>query len=290
MPGAAESPSDPGKLLRGGEFYSPLQARLSTDDFLLSELRQPCARRVPRHEHELAYVTVVLRGTYYEGDCRLDELSPFTAVFNPAGVTHSTDIGPAGAYFFTIEFRRQALFSLGLRLPDRTVFDRGAGAMLWPGLRLFSAFRAQADDAHMLEADVLDLMGAISGLHAPGKSVPPWFRRIKDRLHENYRDHLRISDLARDAGVHPVHLARVFRQVERRSPGEYQQRLQVRAACQLLCNPDWPLAAIAVECGFADQSHFTRVFRRITGATPARFRAAVVREKLESAQVFLREP
>ena len=46
--------SDPGKLLRGGQFYSPLQARLRTDDVLLSELRQPCARQVPRHEHELA--------------------------------------------------------------------------------------------------------------------------------------------------------------------------------------------------------------------------------------------
>jgi AraC-like DNA-binding protein len=58
-------------------------------------------------------------------------------------------------------------------------------------------------------------------------------------------------------------------------PGEYQQRLQVRAACELLRDPEWPLAAIAAECGFADQSHFTRVFRRMAGTTPARFRQAV---------------
>ena len=42
-----------GNLLRGGEFYSPIQARLKTDVFL-SELRQPSSRNVPRHEHELA--------------------------------------------------------------------------------------------------------------------------------------------------------------------------------------------------------------------------------------------
>ena len=120
-----------------------MQARLRTGDVLLSELRQPCSRTVPRHEHELAYVTVVLDGDYLEGDRgKLDELRPFTAVFNPAGSTHSTVIGPAGASFFTIEFRDEAILRhLGIRLPDRTTFDRGAGAMLWPGLRLYSGFQ-----------------------------------------------------------------------------------------------------------------------------------------------------
>jgi AraC family transcriptional regulator len=94
-------------------------------------------------------------------------------------------------------------------------------------------------------------------------------------LLEGFREPLRMRDLARDAGVHPVHLARVFRKMEKRTPGEYQQRLQVRAACELLRDPEWPLAVIAAECGFADQSHFTRVFRRMTGTTPAQFRRAV---------------
>jgi AraC family transcriptional regulator len=81
-----------------------------------------------------------------------------------------------------------------------------------------------------------------------------------------------MRDLAHEAGVHPVHLARVFRRIEKRTPGEYQQRLQVRAACELLPDPEWPLVVIAAECGFADQSHFTRVFRKLTGTTPAQFR------------------
>src|SRR5579864_887629 len=141
MPGQERSSSNPGKVLRGGEFYSPVQSRLRAGNVLLSELRQPCSRSVPRHEHELAYVTVVLGGDYLEGDRKLDELRPFTAVFNPAGIKHSTVIGPAGAAFFTIELRQESLGQLGVRLPQRTTFDRGAGAMLWPGLRLYSAFK-----------------------------------------------------------------------------------------------------------------------------------------------------
>jgi AraC family transcriptional regulator len=268
----------PGKILRGGEFYSPVQARLSASDVVLSELCQPVARSVPRHEHELAYVTIVLHGHYREGDRgKLDELPPLTAVFNPVGVAHSTVIGSAGASMFTIEFRSESLRELGLQLPDRTTFDCGLGTMLWPGLRLFSSFKNQSSDSLMLEANVFELLGAITRLDQSAEKTPPrWLQRVKDRLHGEFCERLRMRDLAREAGVHPVHLARAFRKFEKRTPGEYQQHLQIRAACELLGKPDWPLAEIAAECGFADQSHFTRAFRRMAATTPLRFRQAVV--------------
>jgi AraC family transcriptional regulator len=72
--------------------------------------------------------------------------------------------------------------------------------------------------------------------------------------------------------VHPVHLARAFRRTERLTPGEYLQRLRVRAACRKLREAEYPLAAIAMECGFADQSHLTRIFRKFTKTTPEQFR------------------
>ena len=263
----------PGKVLRGGQFYSPLKAGLRTHDVLLSELRQPCARQVPRHEHELAYITVVLSGDYLEGDHgRLAELQPFTATFNPSGIAHSTVIGPAGASFFTIELRQEFLRQLNLNLPAQTRFDGGAGGLLWPGLRLYSAFKAQTTDALVLESCVLEMLGAISDVGAAESCAPPWFRRVKDRLHSEFRNNLRMHVLAHEAGVHPVHLARTFRQFEKQTPGNYLQRVRVRAACQMLCDIDNSLAAIAADCGFADQSHFTRVFKKIAKSTPAEFR------------------
>jgi AraC family transcriptional regulator len=276
----------PGKILHGGEFYSPVQGRLRIAGVLLSELRQPCSRSVPSHEHELAYVTVMLNGDYLEGNHgRLDELRPFHAVFNPAGVRHSTVIGPAGAWFFAIEFQSAAIKDFDVRLPERITFDRGAGSMLWPGLALYSAFKTHSVDSLVFEGYILELLGAVAGLGRPEappsdrqltqRPVPRWFQRVKERLEEGFREHLRMQDLAHEAGIHPVHLARAFRKIEKQTPGAYQQRLQVRAACQLLPTPEWPLAAIAAECGFADQSHLTRVFRKLTGTTPARFRRAV---------------
>jgi len=121
---------------------------------------------VPRHEHELAYVRVVLQGDYLERDRgRLNELRPFTAVFNPAGDAHSTLIGPCGASLFTIELCPANLRHLDIRLPPRTAFDRGAGDMLWPGLRLYSAFKTPTADSVVVGAHVLEMRGAIAGLN-----------------------------------------------------------------------------------------------------------------------------
>lgn len=262
----------PGKFLRGGEFYSPIANRLRTDEVLLSELCQPCLRKVPRHEHELAYVTVVLDGNYLEGDRRMEELRPFTAVFNPAGVCHSTVIGPAGASFFTIEIHREHVRELSIKLPQQTLFDRGAGCLLWPGLRLYSAFKAPITDPLVVDSQVMEMLAALGHLEPRETATPRWFGRIKELMHSEFRGSLRMGDLAQEAGVHPVHLARVFRAQERQTPGDYLRRLRVRAACDMLRDPDWSLAAIAAECGFSDQSHLTRSFKQMAGATPAQFR------------------
>jgi AraC family transcriptional regulator len=265
--------NDAAGLLRGGEFYSPVEAKLHTEDVLLSELRQPCPRSVPRHEHELAYVTIVLHGDYLERDrSKLEELRPFTAVFNPSGVQHTTVIGPAGAWLFTVELRKRHLQQLGVRVPEETKFDRGAGTMLWPGLRLYSAFKAKTADSLVLESHTLELLGAIAEFASEEKTAPQWIGRVKERMHEEFRDEIRMRDLADEAGVHPVHLARAFRSSEKMTPGAYLQRLRVRAACHRLREPDCPLVEIAMECGFTDQSHFTRVFQKFTRATPAQFR------------------
>ena len=147
--------------------------------------------------------------------------------------------------------------------------------MLWPGLRLYSMFKAGTADPLALESCVLELLGGTAALATEEKAAPRWLRRVKEGMQEEFGDEIRMRDLAGEAGVHPVHLARAFRSSEKLTPGEYLQRLRVRAACHRLREPDHPLIAIAMECGFADQSHFTRVFQKFTKTTPAQFRRAL---------------
>jgi AraC family transcriptional regulator len=91
-------------------------------------------------------------------------------------------------------------------------------------------------------------------------------------LRARFRENLSLDEVARTAGVHPAHLARSFRCHFRCSAGEYVRRLRVEHACRELCRRDTPLAAVALEAGFGDQSHLTVVFKRHTGLTPAAYR------------------
>jgi AraC family transcriptional regulator len=79
--------------------------------------------------------------------------------------------------------------------------------------------------------------------------------------------------IAAAAGIHPVHLARVFRRHCGYTLGDYVRKLRVDFAARQLLATDEPLAGIAFAAGFSDQSHFTKVFKRQTGMTPADFRS-----------------
>jgi AraC family transcriptional regulator len=83
---------------------------------------------------------------------------------------------------------------------------------------------------------------------------------------------VRLAELAREVSVHPAHLARAFRQQFGTSVGGYVRRLRLDWAAAELERSETALAAIALAAGFADQSHFTRSFRRYTGFTPGAYR------------------
>jgi YesN/AraC family two-component response regulator len=97
-------------------------------------------------------------------------------------------------------------------------------------------------------------------------------QRAREYVHAHYSENLTLAQVARAAGVHPVYLGQIFRQEFGETLGEYLNRIRVRAAAGMLANSDLPLSAVALELGFYDQSHFNRVFRQLTGATPGTFR------------------
>lgn len=102
--------------------------------------------------------------------------------------------------------------------------------------------------------------------------MPEWLSRAVDLLHDEYRRHLNITKVAAEVGVHPFHLSRVFRQFHQETIGEYVNKLRVQYACLKLANAETEIADVALGAGFADQSHLTRIFKRVTGMTPGAYR------------------
>ena len=84
------------------------------------------------------------------------------------------------------------------------------------------------------------------------------------------------GELARAAGTSVRGLERAFDRDYGLSPRQYLRRLRMQTACQQLVSTRSPLAQVADRCGFADQSHFNRDFKRMTGMTPRAYRLEFV--------------
>lgn len=89
---------------------------------------------------------------------------------------------------------------------------------------------------------------------------PAWVSRARELVEARLREPLRLTELAAELGVHPVHLSRTFSRVYGASLSAYVLRRRVERACVALADDDAPLARVAQEAGFADQSHLCRSF------------------------------
>ena len=108
---------------------------------------------------------------------------------------------------------------------------------------------------------------------------PAPVRRAREYLSTNLADKVPLAELAAVAGLDTFRLLRAFRKVHGVPPHRYQIALRVERAKQLIQDQVGPLAAIAFETGFADQSHLTRNFKRWAGVTPLVYARAVARSR-----------
>ena len=98
--------------------------------------------------------------------------------------------------------------------------------------------------------------------------------RALEFMEERLADELSREQVARAAGLSPSHFSHLMRAKTGWSFTELLTRLRIDRACHLLVHTDHPLARVAQDCGFSDQSYFTRVFHKRTGQTPGDYRAS----------------
>jgi AraC family transcriptional regulator len=254
--------------------------------FTLAELRFPSGYRQDAFEPDSSYLALVLDGAM-EKSFRSRTLSfgQGNALTMPAGTRHSARFGSRGARIVIVKPRHSS-GPAGHSFEELAVL-RGSG-FTWLAWKLAAELRASDEGAPLAaEGLALELLAATtretSGLRLAGRP-PAWLRSAEELLRANMGDCVGLGEVASAIGVHPAHLARVFRAHYGVSVGEYGRRLRLAWAATEIARGDTPLATVAAEAGFADQSHFTRLFRRHVGITPARYRAEAQRDKLGTFQ------
>ena len=261
-------------------FYGAVGGRVEVAGATMFRNVHKQAAVVPEHEHPQAYFALLLQGNYREPG-RGDEIyfTPFTVGYQPEGTRHRGKVEDCGCDFFTVEIDPEMLreFHLAQGLTD-PVFECDGGRLLWLMLQLFTEYCEQ-EHCYPLTCESLlfELFGctARSRLLSPADESSRW-RMMREKIHDDFRESLRVKDLAEVAGVHPVHAARIFRRYSGRTPGEYLQSLRVQAACRMIAEDSTSLCDVAAESGFSDQSHMNRVFKRLTGTTPGHFHQRLV--------------
>lgn len=263
--------------LGAGHFYGNVPQKRTLPSAILSEVVHRGSVDMPEHSHELAYFTLVLDGTYFErfGTSASDH-RPMTIIWHRAGISHKDKIGVQGARCFTVEIPGQRLEDLRGLSPVPLDFSQHGTALAWLSARLFREFKDWDDSSDLIaEGLTLEMLGQAARVGRRSDQRPPkWLLSIGDRLNDEFLESISTCELANEAGVHPVHLASVFRRFYGQTVGEYVQQLRVAHASRLLLGSR-PLADIAYESGFTDQSHFNRLFKRHTGMTPGAFRRSL---------------
>jgi AraC family transcriptional regulator len=253
-----------------------LQAR-RVRELILAKAEYAPNARVARHTHAHARFDFVLRGTFTEtyGHCTR-ECSSSLLIFRPPGEQHSEIFHPRGAICLSIDVAPRWLEQAreeSIQLPDSAEFRGGLLTHLCH--RLHHEFQMRDEVAPLaIESIFAGIAVEVSRRHARAAEphAPRWLAQVRELLHANFRERLTLSGIAASVGVHPVHLARVFRQHYQCTIGDYVRSLRMDFACRQVSLSDLPLCEIALAAGFSDQSHLTRHFRRHTGLTPAEYR------------------
>ena len=269
------------KEFRAGEYYGAVANSRKLSSSVLSEVCQQRGVDIPTHSHELAFFSLLLDGSYSETYGRKSfSYRPMTIWWHRPGVLHKDEVGTGGAHFFNIEIKLQYLQGLQqiMKLPED--FYVQSSPLIWSACRLYREFKNwQIGSELIAEGIMLEMLGfATQRELLTGIRPQPWLLRVIDRLNDALEENFTIESLAAEASVHPVHLAAAFRKFQHQTIGEYVRQRRLGRATQMLFDKEIPLADIAVSTGFFDQSHFTRVFKRHFGLTPAVFRKNLVNE------------
>ena len=236
---------------------------------------------VPNHsiapiEFERGYVVAVLDGAVAKTFVRTDwSLARNSLAMLPAGAAHASLFGRETTRVVAIRGRDG----------DPPVLDQAlhrlrhvrAAASTAVACSLASELRAgDASWPLAVEGLALQLL-AIAGRSEPpaARGRPRWLQEARELLHERTPAPGSLSELAAEVGVSAARLARTFRHEHGVTVGEYSRALRLEWAASRLGAEELSLAQVAVDAGFADQSHFTRAFRVWAGTTPGRYRELV---------------
>jgi AraC-like DNA-binding protein len=227
-----------------------------------------CAAGV--HQHDEARIVLLIGGAFSSDyGRRTIPIEVGGALYRPRGEDH------ADRYEASTD-------CLTLLLPDDGSLRRVSEPVVVRHAALARATRVlraetEANDAasELVAEGIAILVSTLVLGRAPltERGAPRWIGSVRERLDNAYDAPPSLAELARGVDRDPAYVAATFRRSYGVSAGAYVRRLKLwQARDRIDGDPSSNLSEVAQDCGFADQSHFTRHFRRLFGITPGAYR------------------
>lgn len=268
------------KFSKTGQFYGITNETIHLAGITLTDTEY-LQDRVPWHFHENNYFTFILEGGMVEGnkqdvyECCAGDLLFHNwqdAHYNVASgrFTRGVHVELSSRWFEAFD-RMNDVTEGSIRISDPRI--KQLMYHIVKEMKLAGSASQLSIDALLLE--IFGLLGKTKGMERGRK--PKWVGRLREMLHEP-REGWKLADLAQSLDIHPVHLSRHFSKYFGMSLGDYIRTVKIQQALALLPNAALSLTDISFECGFADQSHFTRSFKSLYHVTPLHYRKFLLKK------------
>lgn len=234
---------------------------------------------LPRHMHDKLCVTIVdggVREARHRGVRYL--IGPGLVQIIPGGEAHTCG-SQGGRYSYRVLCLDEAALRCGaLGTPRQAILFRSPvieDGALYRTLAAAHDFLAGPAGTMEKEATLAAVWDRLTGYTEPAAGKGPGGERgavrlIKDYLAERFTENISLNELVLLTGLSPHHLVRVFTDAVGMPPHAYLNQVRVTRAKKLLA-AGGRLADAALAVGFADQSHFQRMFKRVMGITPGKY-------------------
>jgi len=254
--------ADEAHTLGFGVTYDMVAARTACGQ-LLTLTSHRCDDEIPPHKHANDYLCIVLTGGFTELEGQRSHERRGGCVFtHHAGETHHDRFGPNGAMCVNLHFPAGEPGPAIERMcsPDTKVTAD----------KLAFELAASSREELVMASLAAEIIGDLD--HADPQDRGRWIDRIVEAISDEPARRWTLRELAKIADRHPVHVAQSFRARTGISLGAYQRLRRLTCLSLALRRGNSPLAMLAAEFGYCDQSHMTCEFRAAFGVSPGRYR------------------
>lgn len=253
--------------LSNGQYLGSNRRRYDAGGIILTETEYHSTVFEGWHAHENIHVSLIIKGGNREQrKQRETHVLPGTLLFYHQHELHRNLHTSHPSKNINLEITEEFLqqYELGENEIEKMARHPDAGFSL---LKMYHE-ADQADHFSAVSIQML-LLGLISDTKKLHKKQPPlWLKTIVDFLQDNWQEHPGLNELASLSGVNPITVSKHFSKYMGCTLGEYMRKLKIQNALRLIPTGTLSLTEVAFYCGFADQSHFTRNFRKLTHFLP----------------------